>query len=70
MSSLPTLPEYLNVAEGERGSSLGIDFESYRHLARVALAIIRQEPWTMGVYRHSEGCGLDICREELPEHFD
>ena len=61
--SLQTLPEYINVAENERGDSLGLDFESYRHLARVALAIIREEFWTMGIYRLPEGCGLDIFAE-------
>lgn len=66
MSSQPTLPEYINVAENERGTSLGIDFDSYRHLARVALAIIRQEDWTMGIYRRpEEGCGLDIFTEMI-----
>ena len=66
MSSQPTLPEYINVAENERGTSLGMDFDSYRHLARVALAIIRQEDWTMGIYRRpEEGCGLDIFTEMI-----
>ena len=63
--SVETLPEYLNVSEGEQGDSLGIDFETYRHLARTALAIIREEFWTMGIYRHSEGCGLDIFAERI-----
>jgi hypothetical protein len=51
---------YLSVSEEERGTSLGIDGETYRELARTALAIIKDLRLTMGLYRMENGCGLDI----------
>ena len=60
MKALETLPEYLSVAEHERGDSLGIDFENYRQLARTSLAIIEDRALTMGLYRLEDGCALDV----------
>jgi hypothetical protein len=60
--SVETLPEYLNVSQNERGGSLPIDFETYHHLARTALAIIENERLTIGLYRlaDGQGCALDV----------
>jgi hypothetical protein len=58
--SVETLPEYLSIGEQERGDSLGLDFDSYRHLACTALAIIKEERLTMGIYKVEAGCALDI----------
>lgn len=62
MSALETLPVYFTPAPNETGGSLGIDFASYRRLAKTALALIRHRPLTLGLYRlaNGEGCGLDV----------
>jgi hypothetical protein len=58
--SVETFPEYLSIGEQERGDSLGLDFDSYRRLARTALAIIQEERLTMGLYRVDGCAALDI----------
>ena len=60
MKALETLPEYFTPPPQERGDSLGLDFETYRRLARTSLAIIKDRPLMMGLYRLEDGCGLDI----------
>ena len=55
------LPEYVNVAPYEYGSSFGLSWEDYRSLARTALGIIKDFPATMGIYPlDGGGCILDI----------
>ena len=55
-------PEYLQLTTAKRGHHLlGIDFETYRHLARTALAITTDlDDLFMGVYRLEQGCALDL----------
>jgi hypothetical protein len=62
MSAAETVPQYLSLEPTEGGSSLGIDFETYRRLAGAALSITRNIPWFMGIYRlpDGRGCALDI----------
>jgi len=58
---IEALPEYLHLSRRERGGSVNLDPESYGHLARSALAIIRQTPAFMGIYNTPAGCCcLDI----------
>ena len=58
--SAETLPEYLSISQQERGDSLGIDWESYKRLARTSLAISKEDRLTMGLYRVDGGAALDI----------
>ena len=60
--SVGTLPPaYLTLEPCERGTSLGISFEDFRHLARTALAITKDIPGSfMAVYRTEGGCILDL----------
>jgi hypothetical protein len=60
--SVETLPDYLAISEAERGESLGIDFATYRVLARTALKTIADREAMMGIYRlaESKGCALDF----------
>jgi hypothetical protein len=63
MNALETLPVYLTPCPDEKGPGLGIDFESYKRLAKTSLAIIRDDRLTMGLYRLQGGCALDIFGE-------
>ena len=60
--TIETLPEYLSLEEDERGDSLGLDWESYRYLARTALRITAGHEAMMGIYRlaNGQGCALDL----------
>ena len=60
MTTLNQPPQYLALTASERGHSLGLDFETYRHLAHTALAITQDRGFIMGIYRIEQGCALDI----------
>jgi hypothetical protein len=63
MLESPPLPAYLHLdAMAQAETVVGLDFETYRHLGRTALLIIKGVPGTMmGIYRIGDsGCGLDI----------
>jgi hypothetical protein len=60
MNAFEALPLYVSPRADERGGTLGIDLESYKRLARTALAIIREDRLEMGLYRLEGGCALDI----------
>jgi hypothetical protein len=62
MSAADLLPGYLDVSRTERGSSLGIDSETYRLLAATSLGVIEGTGSFMAVFalRDGSGCGLDI----------
>jgi hypothetical protein len=62
MSAADMLPPvYLDVSEGETGRSFGLDFQTYRLLARTSLSVIQNVPnHFMGIYRAGECVSLDI----------